>query len=319
MATTAAAHYGAQVATCREPARWAALRLLDERDPYGGRLKAILFLVHPGPSLLVTAVVVVAAGLALRAVPPPSTALRLTLVMLPAQFAIGAANDLADRDADRLAKPHKPLVREAVGVRTAASLVFAGMVTCLATAASLGWAALSVAVVGLSAGLAYDLGLKRSAASWLAFWAGIAAVPLGAYAAVHRISASLWWSIPLAGLLALGLHCANALPDLASDRAAAVRSLPVRIGPTTTSGLVLAAPVATSAMALALRDRLGQAGPWLPAAAAVFCLCALLGVALTAGRRPRAPRAAFPLVALGGAVMGVAWLASLPSPSSAGP
>src|SRR5258708_24504269 len=40
------------------------LRLLDERDGYGGRLKAAVFLTHPGPSLLVTGVAVAVAALA---------------------------------------------------------------------------------------------------------------------------------------------------------------------------------------------------------------------------------------------------------------
>ncbi len=94
--------------------RHALVRFLDERDPTGGRAKAALFLLHPGPSLLVTAVTVGAAGIALRAMPSPSLALLLVLLMLPAQFAIGTANALADLRADRDGKPHKPLVRGAV-------------------------------------------------------------------------------------------------------------------------------------------------------------------------------------------------------------
>src|SRR5579884_2736997 len=105
------------------PARSALLRLLDERDPAGGPAKATLFLVHPGPSLLVTAVTVGAAAIALRGAPSWSLALRLVLLMLPAQFAIGAVNDLADVRADRDAKPHKPLVRGAI--RPAAARVAA--------------------------------------------------------------------------------------------------------------------------------------------------------------------------------------------------
>src|SRR5258708_33109789 len=86
------------------------VRVLDERDPAGGRAKAALFLLHPGPSLLVTAVTVGAAAIALRGAPSWSLALRLVLLMLPAQFAIGVVNDLADVGADRSAKPHKPRV-----------------------------------------------------------------------------------------------------------------------------------------------------------------------------------------------------------------
>src|SRR5258708_19431991 len=90
------------------PGRWLLLRLLDERDPAGGRPKAALFLLHPGPSLLVTAVTVGAAAMALHAAPGPSLALRLVLLMLPAQFAIAASHHLPAVPPPPRPHPHKP-------------------------------------------------------------------------------------------------------------------------------------------------------------------------------------------------------------------
>src|SRR5258707_15434288 len=95
-----------------DPARreaHSALRAwFDERDPRGGRLKALVMLTHPGPSLLVTAVTIGAGAIAVRGVPSARLALQLAFIMLPAQLAFGAGNDAFHADLDRATKPHKP-------------------------------------------------------------------------------------------------------------------------------------------------------------------------------------------------------------------
>ena len=284
--------------------RPAPLRLLDERDPWGGRAKAALFLLHPGPSLLVTVVVLAAAGLAQRSTPSAGSLLRIALIVLPAQLAAGAANDLADVEADRAAKPHKPLVRGAVPVRFAAAVVILGSLTCLASAAGLGWAGFGIAVLGLGAGLAYDAGLKRHVTSWLPWWAGFVAVPLGGYAGVHRLSAPLLWTVALAGLLSLSLVCANALPDLDGDRAAGVRSLPVRLGEARSRTVMLLTLPAAAVLLVVLARPLGQGVVGPTVAAGV-----LLAAAAIAARRTVPP---FVVLAPATAVACVAWLAALP-------
>src|SRR5436309_69252 len=90
------------------PAKW-----WDERVP-GGSVKGWLFLVHPGPSLLVTATFVAVAALAARSAPSPLRVAQLAAAMLCVQFAIGIANDLADVAPDSLSKPYKPLARVVV-------------------------------------------------------------------------------------------------------------------------------------------------------------------------------------------------------------
>jgi 4-hydroxybenzoate polyprenyltransferase len=293
-------------------ARPAVFRLLDERDAFGGRPKAALFLVHPGPSLLVTLVTLAAAGLALRGWPPADITIRLVLVMLPAQLAIGAANDVFDLATDSTTKPHKPLVRGAASPSFARAVVVVGVTTSLASAATLGAVPLIVTVAGLAAGLGYDVGLKRSPASWLAWWIGICAIPLGAYAAVQRTNAALWWVIPLAGLLSVGLHCANALPDLEGDRAAGIRSLPVWLGPARSRIVLSAAPIAVVIMVLALRTPLHQTGVTLPICAALLGLTALFVLSLTQTADSPRTGLGFPLLAVTSAATAVAWLAALP-------
>ncbi len=286
--------------------RWLA-RLLDERDPAGGRAKAALFLLHPGPSLLVTAVTVGAAAMALHAAPPAAVALRLVLLMLPAQFAIGAANDLADLRSDGAAKPHKPLVRGAVPRVLASGVVLGGVTVSLAAAGSFGPAVLGCTVAGLGAGLLYDAGMKRGALSWLPWWVAFTALPLCAYTAVGRFSASLWWAVPLTLLLALSLHCANALPDIEGDRRSGIASLPAALGVARSRAVAVGGLLATAALTAALVRPLHQRGPWLPVAWPVV----VLGSAGAGSWRPLR-RAPFPLLALASAALAVAWLAALP-------
>jgi 4-hydroxybenzoate polyprenyltransferase len=282
-------------------------RLLDERDSTGGTAKAALFLLHPGPSLLVTGVTVGAAAMALRAAPSPTLALRLVLLMLPAQFAIGTTNDLADLRSDQAAKPHKPLARGAVPWRWALAVTVALVAISLFAAGSFGWAVLAATVVGLGAGLAYDLGLKRGLASWLPWWAGFTALPICAFTAAGRFTPTLWWCVPLTALLALGLHCANALPDLAGDRQSGVRNLPVLLGESRTRALMVLSLVACTVLTVLLVLALHQGGALL-LPAWTFMLLSIAAAALL----PRLRRTPFPLLALASAALAVAWLASLP-------
>jgi 4-hydroxybenzoate polyprenyltransferase len=283
-------------------------RLLDERDPTGGAAKALLFLCHPGPSLLVTALTVGAAAMARHATPGTSTALRLVALMLPAQLAIGAANDLADLRSDRGAKPHKPLVRGAVGRGWAIALVLAGIAVSLSAAASFGPAVLGATAAGLGAGLAYDAGLKRGALSWLPWWVAFTALPLCAYTAAGRYTAALWWSVPLAAVLAVGLNCANALPDLDGDRRSGVASLPVLLGAGRARALALACLLGVAAATAALMAPLHQHGPWLPLAWALVAVASLTVLTV-----PRLARAPFPLLAPVAGALALAWLAALPA------
>ena len=204
-------------------------RVLDERSDVGGRGKSWLFLAHPGPSLLVTVVVVVAAGLLTRHLPSPRTAVGLTLVMLPGQLAIGALNDWADIELDRAAKPFKPIPRGIVPRAAALSFAAAGFAVSLATAAWFGPRVLAVDVLAVLAGASYDLGLKRTPAAILSYWAGFVAVPLLAMVAIGNTHGALE-VIPLAGGVALALEIANGLPDVEGDRRGGSRTLPVALG-----------------------------------------------------------------------------------------
>jgi len=276
----------------------------DERVP-GGRVRSIVFLGHPGPSVLVTAVFVALAGLAGRAVPDALRFVQLVGIMLPIQLCIGVINDVVDLPEDALAKPYKPLVAGTVSRSAAAWVGVALGVVGLVVAATLNLATLLLAGAALAAGLAYDLGLRRTILSWVPWWGGMAVLPLAAYASAGAIPSRLFVLVPLAALVAVGLHFANALPDIDTDRAAGVHSLPVVIG---RIGAGRAGPVMlglAGVVAWMVAVPLGQAG---------FVLLAgtiALGVGVVSVLATRTPRP-FPILAVATAVFTVAWLASLP-------
>jgi len=290
-----------------QPGRWLLLRLLDERDPTGGRPKAALFLLHPGPSLLVTAVTVGAAAMALHAAPSLSLALRLVLLMLPAQFAIGAVNDVFDLAVDVESKPHKPLVRGVVSSRWAAGVAGAAIALSLGAAATFGPAVLGATAAGLGSGLAYDVALKRGRASWVPWWVAFTALPICAYAAAGRFPVALWWAVPFTAVLAVALHCANALPDIEGDLRSGITSLPALLGVQRARAVAIGGMLAAAAGTATLARPLGQTGPWLPLAWLLVLLAALAAATV-----PRLRRAPFPLLAVAAAVLAVAWLAALP-------
>ncbi|HEY6377683.1 MAG TPA: UbiA family prenyltransferase [Candidatus Dormibacteraeota bacterium] len=277
----------------------------SRRASWARRTAAAMALVHPGPSLLVTAVTVAAGGLAHGGLPSADLIARLVLIMLPAQFAIGAVNDLADLEPDRATRPCKPLVTGMVSRRAALVVAAVCVAFSLAAAAWSGLGVLLVVIAGLGAGLSYDLGLKRSPLAVLCWWAGLAALPLAAYTVAGAWEASLLWEVPLAGLLSVSLLCANALPDLDADRTARAGSLPVRLGESGTRRLGIAAALATSVVCLALIKPLGQSAAAMLVATGLFSVASLAAFGM-AVRRP------FPVVATAAALLAVTWFASLP-------
>ena len=236
------------------PSLW---RLLDERSHAGGRIKAWLFLTHPGPSLLVTALVVAAAGLLTRQLPTARTAIGLTLMMLPTQLATGALNDWADVELDRAAKPYKPIPRGMVARRGALGFAVAGFTVSLGAAAWFSPQVFGVDALAVLAGASYDLVLKRTPAALLAYSAGFVAVPLLAMVTTGTLRGGAD-IVPLAGLVALALEIANGLPDIEGDRRGGSNTLPVALGVNRSRWVMGLALAVAAVYVIADRGRLGQ-------------------------------------------------------------
>jgi 4-hydroxybenzoate polyprenyltransferase len=123
---------------------------------------------------------------------------------------------------------------------------------------------------------------------------------------VGSIPSRLLVLIPLATLIAVGLHLANALPDIDADRGAGVRSLPVVVGVSAARWAGPAALAVVAFLALVLAVPVGQSLIVVAGGAVVLAA----GVLVAVVRRSERP---FPILAVATAVFAVAWLASLPT------
>lgn len=184
-------------------------------------------LLHPFPSLVVTTVTVALVFLA-DSSPPVSTAVVLGVTMLWYQFAIGVANDLVDARDDAQSKPWKAIPRgvvsRTVAISLAAGLAGGGMLV----SSTLRGEAWLIGMAGLACGLAYDVQLKRTVLSWLAFSIAIPLIPVWVFVALDRWEGLLWAAFPVGALLGLALHLANQAPDVPKE--AGMRGLAHRLG-----------------------------------------------------------------------------------------
>ena len=268
--------------------------------------------IHPFPTLLNVAATGALAFVAARGVPDGSLLARMLLLMFCAQSAIGIVNDLCDRELDAATKPWKPIADGLISQRlaVAAAAVLAG--AAIGVGATLGIASFTLALLGLGAGLAYDVRLKRSALSALPYMIGIPTLPLWVWVTLGDWEAALWWLVPIGALTGLALHLQNSLVDLEDDASEGVYGLAYRLG--ARRAIVVAwssfgaALVASALLAPALDyDVL----PYV-AGVTVAGVCFGLTIAAYALRRDATSlQIGFGLLGIGAAVLAAGWLAAV--------
>ncbi|WP_210443398.1 UbiA family prenyltransferase [Nocardioides sp. SYSU D00065] len=240
--------------------------------------RGLLLAAHPAPALAVTVMMgllAVAQGL------EASRTLLLVAAVLAGQLSIGWSNDLVDASRDRQAgRRDKPLATGEGSVRLTRLACAGAVVACVALSAPLGTAAGLVHLVCVAWGWAYNLGLKATVWSWVPY-----AASFGALTAVVTLTdgvAPPWWWPVGAGLLGVGAHLLNVLPDLDDDAATGVRGLPHRLGP------ARIAPVAAGVLLTAsLVVLLGAEPPIVVSAVATLVVvCLAVVVVRGSGRRP---------------------------------
>ena len=276
------------------------------------RVTRALRIVHPFPTLLNVAATAALATVAWRGAPPVGLLLRMLLVMLLAQCAIGVTNDYCDRSLDAATKPWKPIVAGVVRPQTAVlTALLLGTAAC-AIAATLGAVGFGLAILGLGCGLAYDVGLKRTALSAVTYMIAIPTLPAWVWTGAGAWHAALWWLLPLGALVGLALHLANTLPDIDADATYGVRGLAHRLGARRSMTVGWASFGSALALTGAIAPLVDYDLAWYLPAASIGVLCLVASVGAYAARRDAtALQFGFGLLGVGSAIVSVGWLAAL--------
>jgi 4-hydroxybenzoate polyprenyltransferase len=252
---------------------------------------ALVRATHQGPAFAVSLVAVL---LAVAAGVGTGRTVLLGAAVLAGQASIGWSNDWIDADRDRaVGRADKPVVQ---GVLTPALLrtaALGSLVLSVVLSLLLGVVPGLLLLVLVASGWAYNLGLKRTAASLLPYLTGFGSLPAGVVAAAPGTPAAPWWLMAAGAALGGAGHVANVAPDVADDLATGVRGLPHRLGavPSAVAGALLLG-AATLLLVLGPAGSPGALG-WLAVALAVPAVV----VAALAGS-PRGRRWAFPAVML---------------------
>ncbi len=217
------------------------------------RRRVLLGLVvgsHPGPTLVVTAVI---AALARSAGRSWSGTAWVAAAVLAGQLAIGWCNDARDASRDRVAgRAEKPTVRGWVGARSLGiAAVLAGLACVplsLVAAGPVGGAAHLCAV---GSALAYDLWLKTTLASILPWVVSFGTVPAFVTYGLEPAAAPALWAVTVGALLGAGAHLANSARDIAGDRAAHATGLAAALGAGTSRLLAVLCLLAATGLLLA--------------------------------------------------------------------
>lgn len=251
--------------------------------PLWWRIRGYGRLIHPFPVAMNAVAAVAFAMLAVRGWPGGRAVIVIVAAIVGSQATVGVVNDLRDRDLDAVTKPTKPLVAGRVTVRGAIALGVMTLAVALGAGLALGRVSLLFVIAMTAAGLAYDLWLKRTTASFLPYILGLPLLPLWAWTSVRDAPPRLWLTYPLGVLVGFGLHLANALPDAETDASFGVRGIVQVVGVRNSVLLSLGSFAATLAVVTALTAaRRDGATIVLISVAAVL----LLGAAVSAVVRP---------------------------------
>ncbi|GAA4842838.1 hypothetical protein GCM10023235_18550 [Kitasatospora terrestris] len=237
---------------------------------------------HPLPAAAVT----VLAGVLATAVGrgPAGTALVVAAVGA-GQLSVGWSNDWIDAARDRAAgRVDKPLAVGELPPRSVAVAAGCALVLCVPLSLASGWLAGAAHLVGVAAGLAYNVRLKRTVLSWVPYALAFGLLPAFVVLGLPGGPRPAAWVLGAGALLGAGAHFANVLPDLDEDRAAGVLGLPQRLG-RVVSGVVAAVLLTAATVVLAV----GPPGPPGPAAWAALAATVPLALAAVVAPRSRLP------------------------------
>lgn len=205
---------------------------------------ALLMATHPAPTLAVTALVTALAAASGR---DAAGTVLVALAVLTGQLSVGWSNDRIDLARDIAAdRRDKPLVTGVVPVRAVAVAAGCAVALCVPLSLASGLLAGLAHLVGVAAGWAYNLGVKRTLFSWLPYALAFGLLPAFVTLALPGHPWPPLWLVAAAALLGTGAHITNVLPDIDADLAAGTRGLPQRLGQRRARTLAAAALLAAS-------------------------------------------------------------------------
>jgi 4-hydroxybenzoate polyprenyltransferase len=239
---------------------------------------------------------------------PPDLAIRIGAAMTLLQLGIGVTNDVVDAPHDAGRKPGKPIPAGLVSVGAAQVAAFVLFIAGLGVAWSVSLPLAVLAAVVAAIGLAYDLGLKGTAWSWLPFAIGIPILPVfgwvGATGGIHKAFGVL---VPAAVAAGAALAIGNALVDVERDRAAGRTSAAARLGPGMASRVAAILLALVLIAALASAAAVGANAPLL-LVLLVAGAVPVIAASLAGGQAPSVREIAWRIEAVGLAVLAIAWV-----------
>ena len=220
-------------------------------------LRSLIAACHPGP---VVAVTTIATLLALAVDATVGTVALVFASFFVGQLSIGWSNDWIDAERDAAAgRADKPVAVGAVSTARARTAAIVAAAVTVPLSLALGWLAGASHLVLVASGWAYNAGLKATVWSWAPYFLAFGLLP--AVVVLAATDDHTWpplWMMAAGGLLGVGAHLLNVLPDLEDDRLTGVRGLPHRLG--RTGAGVLAPVVLVGASVLVVAGPAGEMG-----------------------------------------------------------
>lgn len=231
--------------------------------------------------------------------------------MFTLQASIGALNDAIDAPIDSGRKPGKPIPRGLATFSGAMVLAGVGLAAGLALSAPSGAATVLVAIAGVACGYAYDLGLGRTALSWLPLVVALPLLPVHAWlGATGGVPPGLAALIPAAMLAGAALAIGNGLVDVERDLVGRRPTVVVRLGARRTWQVLVGLTAGLTAITLLAAPRPTGGGPGGVELGLAFGLGILgLGVVILRHRNAAVRERGWELAAVGVAGLGISWLA----------
>ncbi|MFI0723345.1 UbiA family prenyltransferase [Streptomyces sp. NPDC021224] len=229
----------------------------------------------------------------------------LAAAVLSGQLSVGWCNDAVDAARDTAAaRRDKPVAAGGASRGTIAAAAGLALAACVPLSLAVGRLAGAAHLTGVAAAWAYNLGVKRTAASWLPYALAFGLLPAFVTLGLPGRPWPPGWALAAGALLGVGAHVTNVLPDIDADLAAGVRGLPQRLGARRCRVLGPLPLLAASAVLV-----FGPPGPVGPAGWAALVLTGVLAAVTTAA--PAGPAAASRLPFLTTLVLAVTAVALL--------